>query len=93
LIEFGILGFILVITFILFPIFLAFHYFIKSKDINIILIISALSSWLVGFYTVYSLDDSRIRVLIVILIVLLITYYQNNIKNEISSSKEIIFNS
>lgn len=93
LIELGILGFILVITFILFPIFLAFHYFIKSKDINIILIISALSSWLVGFYTVYSLDDSRIRILIVILIVLLITYYQNNIKNEISSSKEIIFNS
>jgi len=93
LIELGILGFILVITFILFPIFLAFHYFIKSKDINIILIISALSSWLVGFYTVYSLDDSRIRILIVILIVLLITYYQNNIKNEIPSSKEIIFNS
>jgi O-antigen ligase len=88
--EFGILGFTLIITFILFPIILAFNYFIKSKDINIILIISALSSWLVGFYTVYSLDDSRIRVLIVILIGLLITYYHKDVQNEMSYSEEII---
>jgi O-antigen ligase len=91
--EFGIIGFTLVLTFILFPVFFAFSYFRKSKDINIILIIAALSSWLVGFYTVYSLDDSRIRVLIVILIGLLITYYQNDFHNDISSSKELIYNS
>jgi O-antigen ligase len=88
--EFGIVGFILVITFILFPIFLSFNYFRKSKDINVILIISAISSWLVGFYTVYSFDDSRIRILIVILICLLITCLQNDFQEDISSNKQLI---
>jgi len=88
--EFGILGFILVITFILFPIFLAFNYFRKTKDINVILIISAISSWLVGFYTVYSFDDSRIRIVIVILICLLITFLQNDFQEDISSNKQLI---
>lgn len=88
--EFGIIGFILVITFILFPIFLAFNYFRKTKDINVILIISAISSWLVSFYTVYSFDDSRIRILIVILICLLITCLQNDFQEDISSNKQLI---
>ncbi len=88
--EFGIVGFILVITFMLFPIFLAFNYFRKSKDINVVLIISAFSSWLVGFYTVYSFDDSRIRIVIVILICLLITSLQNDFQKEISSNKQLL---
>lgn len=88
--EFGIVGFILVITFMLFPIFLAFNYFRKSKDINVVLIISAFSSWLVGFYTVYSFDDSRIRIVIVILICLLITSLQNDFQKEISSNKKLL---
>ena len=81
--EFGIIGFILVISLLLLPIIKAFIYFRYSKDINIILIISALSSWMVGFYTVYSFDDARIRVLVVTLICLLMTNYQKVVLKEI----------
>jgi O-antigen ligase len=81
--EFGIIGFILVISLLLLPIIKAFINFRNSKDINIILIISALSSWMVGFYTVYSFDDARIRVLVITLICLLMTNYQKVVLKEI----------
>ena len=73
--EFGIIGFILVIILLFLPIIRGFYNFSINKDINIILIISALSSWLVGFYSVYSFDDARIRVLVVTLICFLITFF------------------
>ena len=81
--EFGIIGFMLVISLLLFPIIKAFIHFRNSKDINIILIIAALSSWMVGFYTVYSFDDARIRVLVITLICLLMTSYQKVVFKEI----------
>ena len=81
--EFGIIGFILVISLLLFPIIKAFINFRNSKDINIILIISALTSWMVGFYTVYSFDDARIRVLVITLICLLMSNYQKVVFKEI----------
>jgi O-antigen ligase len=81
--EFGLIGFMLVISLLLLPIIKGLINFRNSKDINIILIISALSSWMVGFYTVYSFDDARIRVLVITLICLLMTNYQKVVLKEI----------
>lgn len=80
--EFGIFGFLSVVTLLLFPIFSAFGEFLKTRDASLILIISALLSWLVGFYTVYSFDDSRIRVLVTTLFCLLITNYQREFSKD-----------
>ena len=70
--EFGAVGFIATFAFFLIPIYKGAMLFIKNKDMNILLLIAALGSWSIGFYTVYSISDIRIRLLIVSIICLLI---------------------
>lgn len=70
--EFGAIGFIATFAFLLIPVYKATATYIKNKDMNILLLISALGSWSIGFYTVYSLSDIRIRLLIVAIVCLLI---------------------
>jgi O-antigen ligase len=71
--EFGITGFIAVISLIFMPVFKGFRTFLKSGETNILILIAVIISWLVGFYTLYSIDDGRIKILIVTVICLLIT--------------------
>jgi O-antigen ligase len=73
--ELGLSGFISVLLIILIPIIRAFGAFFRNKDISNLLIIAAIVSWLIGFYTVYSFTDVRIKVLIVTLLCLLIVNY------------------
>lgn len=77
--EFGAIGFLAVFAFVLIPLFNGIYVFIKNKDTNIILLIASIFSWMVGFYTVYSLSDLRIRLLIMTIIILLIDRYKRGI--------------
>lgn len=76
LVEYGIVGFTALMSFILIPIIKGFLSFLKWRDITFLLLISGIISWVIGFYTVYSLVDIRIRVMVVTLICLLITNYK-----------------
>ena len=74
--EFGFAGFIAVMSFFIMPIIKGLKVFITTQNHNILILIAVLLSWMIGFYTLYSLDDNRIRILIVIVICMLITYTQ-----------------
>jgi len=71
--EFGITGFIAVLSLIFIPVFNAGTTFLKSKDSTLLIMIAVVVSWLVGFYTLYSIDDARIKILIVTIICLLVS--------------------
>jgi hypothetical protein len=60
----------------LLPVYHAISVFRKVNNFNILILIAALLSWLVSFYTLYSFDDTRIKVLIVTIICFLITSYK-----------------
>jgi hypothetical protein len=74
--EFGAVGFISVFAFVFVPLYKGINTFVKNNDITIILLVASIVSWLVGFYTVYSLADLRIRLLIMTIIILLIDRYK-----------------
>lgn len=74
--ELGATGFIAVMSFILLPVVQSFRTYLKGGNTNIIIMIAALASWMVGFYTLYSFDDVRIRILIVTILCLLITSFK-----------------
>lgn len=71
--EFGLIGFLSIISLILYPIYRGFKTYFSSGNYIILILIGALISWLVGFYTIYSLDDTRIRILVVTILCLLIS--------------------
>jgi O-antigen ligase len=71
--EMGSIGFLLILSFILIPVFNGFKSFWKYKDNNILLLIASLTSWVVGFYTVYSVGDSRIKILVATILCLLVS--------------------
>jgi predicted membrane protein len=72
--EMGALGFASIFTFVIFPIFQSFYYYLKTKDLNFILMISSIMCWLIGFYSTYSLGDVRIKILVGSIIALMIVY-------------------
>lgn len=69
--EFGFIGIISIFSFIIFPIWSSFKYFIKSRDTTSLLLISSVASWLVGFVTVYSFSDTRMFILVSVILCLL----------------------
>ena len=73
LVEQGVIGFILLFLLILYPIYYAFTVYFKTKNIEYLNLIAGILSWMVGFYTVYSLGDVRIRVLVSSILVLLVS--------------------
>jgi O-antigen ligase len=81
--EFGAIGFIAVFSYVVIPIYNGVSLFFKSRDMNLILLIAAIVSWMVGFYTVYSLADLRIRLLVMTIIILLIDRYKRGVLHEI----------
>jgi len=74
--EMGSIGFISIFILVLLPVYHAIAVFRKVKNFNILILIAALFSWVISFYTLYSFDDTRIKVLIVTVICFLITSYK-----------------
>ncbi len=75
--ELGVLGTIGIFAFIFNAIYRGLRTFlIKVKDFNIIFLIAALLSWFLGFYSVYSLGDTRIMILIATVTSVLLVYSQ-----------------
>jgi len=74
--ELGSFGFLSFLGLIFVPIINGILLYLRKKNIAIILLIAAVLSWLVAFYTVYSLGDVRMKLLIVTLICLIITSSQ-----------------
>ena len=70
LVEFGLPGFLLLLFLILYTMYQNIYVYTKTKLIEHLLYTAAIVSWLVGFYTVYSLGDIRIKLLIAIILVL-----------------------
>lgn len=75
LIEFGLFGFIIYMSFLIIPMIKAVWIFItKRKDYRLVIICASLFSWMIGFITVCSLTDSRILIVITTLVCLLISF-------------------
>lgn len=89
--EWGILAFILGISFIVRPIGVAFKSLISSAGKNqpLIYLIASIVSWLIGFGTVYSFSDVRIYILVITLTCLIITINAKNKSNEVDPRAQI----
>ncbi len=77
--ELGIFGFFALFAMLFLTIFNGFKNYSSGRDNDLLLLIASIGSWLVGFYTVYSLGDLRIRLLILVLTLLLFSRYKWNI--------------
>jgi O-antigen ligase len=76
--ELGILGFLLLLILILMPIYKAVRLYLKNDDLVLVLLSASIMSWMVGFYTVYSLGDSRIWILVLTILSMLIIRIQKD---------------
>lgn len=72
LVEYGGTGFLVLGLFIFIPAFSAIRLYLSSRNIHYIIPLASILSWMVGFYTVYSLGDIRIFILVSTLVSLLI---------------------
>lgn len=76
LVEFGRLGFMIFSMFLLLPLYHAYLAYKRSKQIEHIFYIAAIASWMIGFYTVYSFGDIRIKILISLILVMSVSSSQ-----------------
>jgi O-antigen ligase len=74
--EYGAIGFICILLLFIIPMINAFFSYLKWRDTTFLLLISAILSWMAGFYTVYSLGDVRIQIMVTAIICLMITAYK-----------------
>lgn len=70
LVEHGLFGFSLLFILILYPVYRAIIDYKKTNNFENLNLVAAIISWLIGFYTVYSLGDVRIKILISTILVL-----------------------
>ena len=70
--EFGMIGFLAAMLFFVKPIFAGIATYFKTKDLTLVILVSSLLTWMIGFYTVYSLGDIRIKLLIISMVCMLI---------------------
>jgi O-antigen ligase len=77
LVEFGLPAFGLLLFMILYTLYQNIHIYAKTKLIEFILYAAAILSWLIGFYTVYSLGDIRIKLLVALVFVLSVSSMQS----------------
>ncbi len=76
--EFGLIGFLAAMLFIIKPIYGGIAMYFKTKDLSLVILVSSLFTWIIGFYTVYSLGDIRIKLLIVSIVCILIASSSDN---------------
>lgn len=74
--ELGALGSICIWGLILVPVVRSFIYYLVSKDSSLILLIAGIVAWMVGFYSTYSMGDTRIKLMVITIVCLLITSRQ-----------------
>ena len=87
--ELGTLGTLWIFAFILNAIFRGLRTFLfKVKDFNLIFLTSALLSWFLGFYSVYSLGDARMMILIATITSVLLVYAQRYDKGVLVITEE-----
>ena len=80
--EFGLIGFLAVMFFIIKPIYTGVVLYFKTKDLSLLILVSALFTWLIGFYTVYSFGDIRIKILIISIVCMLIASSKNSLQTD-----------
>ncbi len=80
--EFGLIGFLAVMFFIIKPIYAGVVLYFKTKDLSLLILVSALFTWLIGFYTVYSFGDIRIKILIISIVCMLIASSKNSLQTD-----------
>lgn len=73
LVELGLFGFIAFSLLLTSQIYRGIMTYIKTKNIEHIIYLSSIFSWLTGFYTIYSFGDVRIKTLIAIIYMLSFT--------------------
>ena len=86
--EFGLIGFIIAMLFVIKPIYDGISMYFKTKDLTLIILVSSVFTWIIGFYTVYSLGDIRIKLLIVSILCMLIVTSTDNYG--INKTKKIV---
>ena len=86
--EFGLIGFIVAMFFIGKPIYDALSRYFKTKNLSLVILVSSLVTWIIGFYTVYSFGDIRIKLLIISIICMLIASSTENYDS--SNETEIV---
>ena len=80
--EFGLIGFVAVMLFIIKPIYTGVVLYFKTKDLSLLILVSALFTWLIGFYTVYSFGDIRIKLLIISIVCMLIASSKDTLQTD-----------
>ena len=78
--EYGIIGFITILSFIFLPIISGLKRYFENKNKTILIFIASISTWIIGFYTVYSFGDVRIKIIIVTIICMLIAYKNKQVE-------------
>jgi predicted membrane protein len=86
--ELGITGFVCIFSLILIPLGRAFFFFLRVRDNSLILMIAAVLSWMVGFYSTFSFGDVRIKILIVVILCLIITSKQRITEEQAEEEEE-----
>lgn len=74
--EYGIFGFAVILFMIIVPLYKGILLYFKTRQTLHLLLTASLLTWLVGFYSVYSLGDIRILILVATLIGLMIADYK-----------------
>jgi O-antigen ligase len=72
--ETGGIGFLCIMLLILFPLIKSLITFFEFRDINHILFISAILCWIVGFYSTDSLGDVRMKIWVLMIFAIMISY-------------------
>jgi O-antigen ligase len=80
--EFGLIGFLAVMLFIIIPMYTGIVLYFKTKDLSLLILVSALFTWLIGFYTVYSFGDIRIKLLIISIVCMLIASSKDTLQTD-----------
>lgn len=79
LVEWGYIGFVLFMLFLLIPITTGtFNRLARGSNFRNSIFIASLASWMVAFTTVYSIADYRIMIMVACMLVLIITSYSSN---------------
>ncbi|WP_345953259.1 O-antigen ligase family protein [Mucilaginibacter sp. PAMB04168] len=79
MVELGYTGFAIFVLFLAIPILKGFiNFFTGVYDRRVLLLIAALISWMVAFYTVYTISEFRLLIMITSMLILIISFPRND---------------
>ncbi len=86
LVELGYIGFAAFALYLVVPIVKGLAYFFSNLyDRRVVLLIAVLLSWMVPFYSVYSITDYRLLIMVTCMIVLIVSYPQKDYNESASA--------